>query len=62
MYSFTSVPDWITDAALFASLPGGQAVIDWFGFCPDFHDASLERLEFAGGNALLSVRASGTRC
>ena len=51
-----SAPDWTTDAELFASLPGGQAVIDWFGFCPDFHDGSLERLELSVGSVLLSVR------
>lgn len=51
-----SAPDWNTDAELFASLPGGQAVIDWFGFCPDFHDGSLEKFELSVGNAMLSVR------
>jgi len=51
-----SAPDWTTDAELFASLPGGQAVIDWFGFCPDFHDGSLERLELSVGSVMLSVR------
>lgn len=44
-----------TDENLFASLPGGQAVIDWFGFCPVFHDGTLERLELSGGNAVLSI-------
>jgi hypothetical protein len=52
----TPAPDWTTDAELFASLPGGQTVIDWFGFCPDFHDGSLERLELSVGNAMLVVR------
>ena len=32
-------------------------MIDWFGFCPVFHDASLDRLELSDGNAVLSVRA-----
>jgi hypothetical protein len=45
------------DENLFVSLPGGRAVIDWFGFCPVFHDGTLERLELSGGNAVLSVRA-----
>jgi hypothetical protein len=40
-----------------ASLPGGQALIDWFGFCPSFHDATLERLDVSGGNAVLAIRA-----
>jgi hypothetical protein len=48
---------WTTDENLFASLPGGQTVIDWFGFCPDFHDGTLERLELSAGNAVLTVRA-----
>jgi hypothetical protein len=48
--------DWATDEVLFASLPGGQDVIDWFGFCPSFHDGTLERLELAAGNAILTVR------
>lgn len=48
--------DWATDEVLFASLPGGQEVIDWFGFCPSFHDGTLERLELVGGNANLTVR------
>ena len=45
-----------TDENLFASLPGGQAIIDWFGFCPVFHDGTLERLELSNGNAALSIR------
>jgi len=49
-------PYWKTDEELFASLLGGQAVIDWFGFCPDFHDGELEKLELSGGNATLRVR------
>lgn len=45
-----------TDENLFASLPGGQAIIDRFGFCPVFHDGTLERLELSSGNAALSIR------
>jgi hypothetical protein len=48
--------DWVPDEALFASLPGGQKVIDWFGFCPVFHDGALDRLEVFGGGAALTVR------
>ncbi len=48
---------WDNDENLFASLTGGQAIIDWFGFCPRFHDASLERLEIVNGNVLLAIRA-----
>ena len=31
--------------------------MDWFGFCPDFHDAALDRLEVSGGDAILAIRA-----
>jgi hypothetical protein len=48
------------DESLIASFPGGQAVIDWFGFCPDFHDASIERIEVASGHAILAMRAFRT--
>lgn len=48
------------DESLFASFPGGQAVIDWFGFCPGFHDASLERIEVAFGHAILTLRTFRT--
>ena len=48
--------DWANDESLFASLPGGQAVIDWFGFCPQFHDGLLEKLELMSGNATLTVQ------
>lgn len=48
---------WLTDESLFASLPGGQTVIDWFGFCPDFHDGSLQELRLTEGDAVLSVRS-----
>ncbi|ACS55095.1 MULTISPECIES: hypothetical protein [Rhizobium] len=52
-----SSSDRDNDENLFASLAGGQAVIDWFGFCPRFHDASLERLEIVNGNVFLAIRA-----
>ncbi len=51
-----SSSDWATDESLFASLPGGQTVIDWFGFCPVFHDGTLERLELSEGNGILTIR------
>ena len=43
--------------AMFADLPGGQAVIDWFGYAPSFHDAKLTELSFASGNAELKIAA-----
>ena len=48
---------WSSDKALFAALPGGQTVIDWFGFVPSFHDAELDRLEVTRGAASMAVRA-----
>ena len=39
--------DWHTDAKLFRSLPGGDAIVDWFGYVPSFHDAELLELKIA---------------
>ena len=47
---------WTTDEELFLACQGGRAVADWFGFVPSFHDATLDRIELAGGNALLAFR------
>lgn len=52
--------DWETDQTLFASLPGGQSVIDWFGFCPSFHDARLARLELGTNVGLMTIEAFRT--
>lgn len=38
-------------------LPGGAEVVDWFGFAPSFHDATLERLELANNSATLVLAA-----
>ena len=46
---------WPTDELLFAELAGGQTLIDWFGFCPNFHDGKLEKFELFDGNAVLSI-------
>ena len=51
---------WSTDMELFAALPGGRAVIDWFGFVPSFHDAELDRLVVAKGAALMALRTFRT--
>jgi hypothetical protein len=48
---------WATDKDLFASLPGGRTLIEWFGFCPTFHDATLERVELTSGKVSLVIRA-----
>jgi hypothetical protein len=49
--------NWHTDPALFASLPGGDAVLEWFGFVPTFHDATLERLDISKGSVTLGLKA-----
>lgn len=48
---------WATDHDAFLSLPGGQAIVDWFGFVPSFHDATLEKLELATGTASIVLKA-----
>lgn len=53
----TDSASWRTDPALFAAIPGGQAVIDWFGFAPSFHDATLERLDVSGDAVSLVLKA-----
>jgi hypothetical protein len=47
---------WVTDSELFAKLPGGPAVIEWFGFVPSFHDGSLERLEVARRSVTIELK------
>ncbi len=47
--------DWTMDNDLLASLPGGQAAIDWFGFGPDFHDGAVDRLELSGRDAVPAI-------
>lgn len=49
--------DWNTDAALFAELKGGQALIDWFGSMPTFHDARLQRIEWRTPDITLELHA-----
>jgi hypothetical protein len=49
--------NWQTDPELLARLPGGPALIEWFGFVPSFHDAVVERLEIADHSATLALKA-----
>jgi hypothetical protein len=51
---------WHTDPELLAGLPGGPALIEWFGFVPEFHDATLDRLDLSGGSATLALKAFRT--
>ncbi|NYD92232.1 hypothetical protein [Sphingomonas melonis] len=48
---------WQTEPELFASLPGGAAIIDWFGFMPSFHDAHLADLTISNGTATIKIDA-----
>lgn len=45
-----------TDPALFAALPGGRDVIDWFGRVPFFHDATLDRLDISVDAILIALK------
>jgi hypothetical protein len=40
-------PDPAYDAhcAIFAGLPGGDRLIEWYGYAPDFHDCEVRKLE-----------------
>jgi hypothetical protein len=49
--------DWRTDPDLFASMPGGAALVEWFGFVPTFHDATLEGLEISEEATTLRLKA-----
>jgi hypothetical protein len=48
---------WTTDEKLFASFEGAKELVEWFGFIPSFHDATLEKLEIADRNAVLSLKS-----
>jgi hypothetical protein len=37
------------DDSAFASIPGGQALIDWFGRVPHFHDGNLFEINLSSG-------------
>jgi hypothetical protein len=49
--------NWQTDPALFHSIPGGDAIVDWFGFVPSFHDAELIGLDVAPEGITFRLRA-----
>jgi hypothetical protein len=46
---------WKTDPELFASLPGGSAILDWFGVTPSFHDAKLAGIDISRGTATIKI-------
>jgi hypothetical protein len=48
---------WTTDDNLFLALDGAKAVVDWFGYIPSFHDASMSKFELGNGNAQLALQA-----
>jgi hypothetical protein len=48
----------MTDPAIMAEIPGGQALIDWFGEVPSFHDAEMLRLDLhAQGTSVIELHA-----
>ena len=47
---------WRTDPGLLAEFAGGQAAVDWFGYVPDFHDATLVSVELTGGQASVVLK------
>ena len=47
----------MTESA-FGSIPGGPALIEWFGFVPNFHDAELVEVRLASNDtSTLRIRA-----
>lgn len=48
---------WATDPALVSTLTGGKSVIDWFGFAPSFHDATLVGLDIGSGSVTIRIEA-----
>lgn len=48
---------WTTDEAVFLKLEGAKELVDWFGFVPSFHDATLEALELGSTTARLKLKA-----
>jgi hypothetical protein len=44
-------------ATLLATIPGGRALVDWFGRTPNFHDAELQEIKLASsGPSSLRLR------
>lgn len=44
--------------SLFATIPGGQSIIDWFGYVPRFHDANILEMNLEM-NGPFSMRIHG---
>ncbi|WP_105415168.1 hypothetical protein [Neorhizobium sp. T25_27] len=48
----------MTTESMLHDIPGGKAVVEWFGRAPRFHDANLLELTFSGkGAGLLRIHA-----
>ena len=41
-------------------IPGGKALVDWFGRVPSFHDAELLEITFPGKRAGCYASTAGT--
>lgn len=56
-YSITRGASWTPDLTLLAQLEGAAALVSWFGFLPDFHDANIRSLTFEGSDGSLVLSA-----
>jgi len=48
---------WTTDNDLFLGLGGAREVVDWFGYVPSFHDATLIKFELGKGSAQFALQS-----
>ena len=56
-YSIANRPHWTIDPTLPEEIEGAAALISWFGFVPDFHDAIIRRIAFEGFDGLVVLSA-----
>jgi hypothetical protein len=56
-YSIAQQADWISDRTLLAQLEGAAELTSWFGFLPDFHDATIRSMTFEGSKGSLVLAA-----
>lgn len=45
---------WTTDRDVFLKLAGASEILEWFGFVPSFHDATMNGLEIANDSVAVS--------
>ncbi len=56
-YSTAKQENWTSDWALLGQLEGAAALTAWFGFLPDFHDATIRSMNFAESSGALVLSA-----